>query len=1036
MDIAVAGDATGQLVGTVSRGSGTEGVAGAAVWVSGSSPLGSWERQATTGEHGLFLAELPLCPQGLIEVSTRNEAETATVTVSASDVAQYLTPLPANGRLTLDGEWQFLPDAPADLPAAAASLDWASISVPSNYEMEGFRAEFDVAAYRKAVTIPASWAGKRIRLRAEAIYSHAEVWLNGVRVGSHDGGATPFELDLTDAARPGEPNELLIRVRARSEASKIDNMSVYAYFEVAGIWRPIEVFCVEPVHISRLTYSTVFDAAYQDAVLTVDLKIANEQSRPSTAGVNLQLIDPDGTSLIVDGLAGNVELGPWEEKAVTLKGHIPHPHQWNAELPRTYKLDAHLTTPGQPLARVEQTLGFRQVEIKGRCFTINGKPVRLFGACLHSTDPLMGRAITPDHVRRDLELMKGCNLNAIRTSHYPPHPAMPGIADEIGLYIEDEGPSCWAEGSEDLRNAPRYVGIVAEYMERDRNHPSVVYWSTCNESHYGIMFQLAHRYAKELDPTRPVGGTYATPEMDNDVYVIHHPGYTDQDIEKTKDLPKPVFYDECLTVPHGWGDYAYSLEIDPGMHDYWETGIYEIRRQVMAHENQVGTMIWAWADDAFCIPGRGIGYWRRDLPAIRYADSIYKMPGRGYQGDCVWGMVDGWRRPRPEWFLAKKIHSPIRIEEKPLEIPKPGEPIRIPVENLNWFANLNIYECRWWLDGCCSGTVRSDLPPSTKGAVEIALATAHDLSDSTLTLQWFDETGRLVDAYGLAFRPRELPEWKMGKAAAIVLEDGRYLSGAKAVYLKGDGCELAFDKTSGVLMWGLCNNEQLLLGGPTLHILNGENPTGDDPTGWKFTAESHKRGLIRWNGRFGGDYVGGYEIRMDRAGQIEMRYAFTYSGPDFYAREIGLEFDLPASFDHLWWERSSDHSVYPDDHIGRPVGNAAAHPPVEQCVPPRERPFSLDDHPWGCNDFRSAKRGMLRASLRNPRGEGIDVVSDGSQTLRCSLGVHSVSVKVLDYYGGSGGQKEWSVQGFHYGPGRHIRPGDILTGVVRIRLFA
>jgi beta-galactosidase len=1033
IDIAVAGDTTGRLVGTVSQESGAKGVVGAKVSVSGTSPAGAWTRQAETKDHGLFVVDLPLNPTDVIRVAATQGELKGELEVESSDIAQRLTPRPTEGRIGLDGKWDFLTDPPKDFQNKTAGLAWVPLKVPSNYEMEGHTTETDTAAYRKALKIPKEWAGKPIRLRAEAIYSQAEVWLNGKRVGSHDGGATPFELDLTDAAKPGGANELCILVHARSKAAKIDNMSVYAYFEVAGIWRSIEVFAVEPTHIGRLTYSTVFDKDYKDATLSVDVKVVNEQGKKSDAKLNVHVVDPKGKELKLDGLKAEIALKPWEAKIVTLTAKVKKPEQWNAELPRSYKIVAELEATGQAQAKVEQPLGFRQVEIKGRCFTINGKPVRLFGSCMHSADPLLGRAVTVELVKQDLELMKGANLNAIRTSHYPPHPAMPAMADQIGLYIEDEGPSCWGDDSEDLRDAPRYIGIVSEYMERDRNHPSVVYWSTCNESHYGIIFQLAHRYAKQLDPTRPVGGSYAPEEMDNDVFVIHHPTNTAEHIEQTKNISKPVFYDECLTVFHGWGDFAYSLEIDPGMHDYWETGMLGIRRQEMKYENQVGTMIWAWVDDAFCIPGRGIGYWRRDLPQIRYTDSVYKMPGRGYQGDCVWGMVDGWRRPRPEWWLAKKIYTPILIEEKPLALPSAGKPIVVPVENMNWFSNLGIYECRWEIAGR-KGKSRADVGPSSKGMLEIAPPVALS-GDEVLALEWHDETGRLVDAYKLRFKGRQTPTMKLGKPAAIKEENGRYLSGAKAVYLKGGSCEVGYDKASGKMMWALKDNEQVMLTGPTLHILKGENPMGDDPVGWKFAEESHEPGLIRWNGSFGEEFKGGYEIQMDVAGQMEFRYSFVYSGPDVSVRELGLKFEVPLQFDRLAWDRAADHSVYPDDHIGRPVGQAMAHAGVPQTVPPNGRPFGLDDHPWGSNDFRSAKRNLLRGALTNAEGQGLEVVSDGTQTLRCILGPHFVTVHVLDFYGGTGGPKEWSVLGFHYGPGKWLKAGDKVEGVVRMRML-
>jgi len=695
IDVAVAGDATGRLIGTASFENGSQPLVGAKVTVKGICPNGNWTADSITNEHGFFHVAMPLDPVGAIRTEVSLGAKSGSVNVDASDISTKLTPRPMTGTVNLEGEWDFLPDPPLDFASKTAALHWQPIKVPSNYEMEGFRTKTDTAAFRKTVIIPARWAGKRIRLRPEAIYSKAEVWLNGQRVGSHEGGATPFELDLTKAAKPGEQNELCVLITARSKSAEIDHMSTYAYFEVAGIWRPIAMFCLEPSHVSRLTYAVQFDSQYRDAKLSMDVKLANERATPSEGALSVTVLDPAGKEVKLKGLEASVKLGPWSTETVRLETKVASPQHWNAELPRNYKLVAHWKATDQPVASIEQPLGFRQVEIKGKKFSINGKPVRLFGTCLHSSDPLMGRAISPERAKQDLELIKEANFNAIRTTHYPPYPTTPFLADQIGIYIEDEGPSCWGDGNEDLRNAPMYVGIVSEYVERDRNHPSVVYWSTCNESNYGIIFQLAHRYAKFLDPTRPVGGSYAPMEMDNDVYVLHYPQTTYNFFDEAKGYPKVTLIDECVGVPHGWGNLAHSQELDPGMHCLWEWKMPEIRRKVMETENQMGTMSWAWIDDAFAIPGRGITNSRMEMPQILYADSIYKMPGRGYQGDTVWGMVDGWRRPRPEWWQAKKVYSPIQIEEKPLEVPANGHPILVPVENLNWFADLKSYRCEW-----------------------------------------------------------------------------------------------------------------------------------------------------------------------------------------------------------------------------------------------------------------------------------------------------------------------------------------------------
>ncbi|MGD0783734.1 MAG: glycoside hydrolase family 2 TIM barrel-domain containing protein, partial [Candidatus Aminicenantales bacterium] len=470
--------------------------------------------------------------------------------VDASDIPLRLTARPSTRRLPLEGTWRILVDPPPTGPADSAG--WRDIEVPSHWEMKGFRAKGDTAVMRKVFDVPAEWRGKIIKLRADGIYSHCQARLNGVRIGSHDGGATPVELDLTGAARPGRPNTLDLFIRARSPAAEFDHMSVYAYFELAGIWRPIEVFAVDLVHIARLNWAVAFDKSFADADLTVNVTLANAGHGPFQGGpLTVRLLDPSGKPA---GEAGAfVSLPAGEEKAAPLRIHVAGPEPWTAERPRLYRLEASFN--GEI---VESPVGFRQMDVSGKRFTINGRGAKLFGVCLHSADPAAGRAVSAALVEQDLSLIKGCNLNAVRTSHYPPHPHAPEYADRIGLYIEDEGPACWAD-TDDLRDAPLYMGIYASFVERDRNHPSVVYWSMCNESNYTRVFQMTQKYIKSADPTRPSSGSYA-PDIDPaDMIVRHHPTNLNLFIRDMGKMPKPVFMDECLSIFHGWGDLAYSL---------------------------------------------------------------------------------------------------------------------------------------------------------------------------------------------------------------------------------------------------------------------------------------------------------------------------------------------------------------------------------------------------------------------------------------------------------------------------------------------
>jgi len=151
----------------------------------------------------------------------------------------------------------------------------------------------------------------------------------------------------------------------------------------------------------------------------------------------------------------------------------------------------------------------------------------------------------------------------------------------------------------------------------------------------------------------------------------------------------------------------------------------------------------------------------------------------------------------------------------------------------------------------------------------------------------------------------------MGAPAAITEEKDMYLSGASVVYLRGGNYELAYDRISGELMWGLANNTQVLLKGPGLHVLKSEAPAGNDPAGWKLTGETHGEGRISWNGTFGKEWKGGYEVRLDRDGNAEITYDFAYLGPDHWVRELGLKFDLPLSFSELEWDRRAKGVVGP-----------------------------------------------------------------------------------------------------------------------------
>ncbi|MFI5385462.1 MAG: glycoside hydrolase family 2 TIM barrel-domain containing protein, partial [Fimbriimonadales bacterium] len=1043
--IDAAGDLRGHLIGTFSENSGSEGIADAEIKARGTSHSGSWTRSGRTGPNGFFRVDLPFGTTGSITLEAAKGDKRATRQADVADVSWALTPRPPSNRFSLDGTWEWAADPDSgDRKAsiAATGLDWKKVKVPAHWEMEGLVAESGHALYRRTFTIPGGWKGKRIKLRADAVYSRCRVFVNGRRVGSHEGGATPFELDITDIAKSGESNEIMAQVDARSLASDLDNASYFAYFELAGIWQPIEVFAVEPNHISHLAVETTYDEDYRNAELSLDLDFVNEgSSSPKTHNLAFRLFDPKGREIAVPGLRADPAMEGWSRKNKVLKATVANPQPWNAESPRLYKLVGYVD--GEKV--LEQPVGFRQIEIKDRAVTLNGTPLKIRGISKLDAHPLMGRALTPVIDRLDVDMMKGANFNAVRATIFPPHPAALNAADAEGLYYENEGPTCWGNHADDLRYVPIYMGVMCEYLELDRNHPCVIDWSICNESDFARVFSMTADYLRQIDPTRIYSATFSGDALE--VRTMHHP-VTLQRIHDSLNWSKPAFFDEVLGNFHGWEDLALWVDLDPGMKDYWVEGIADIVAAINAGHNQLGTMEFSWCDDTFLVPGKGVDVWRHEQPPIRYTESLYKMPKRGMVGDVVWGIVDGWRRPRPEYWLSKKLFSPVQIEEKPLAIPDSG-PVVVALKNYNQFVDLDRYACRWSL-GSEKGEARAECRPMSNGTLRIPVSRSPK-PDDVLALDFYDEKGRMVDTYRLTFKPHDLPVFARSSLPARIREQGGYLDSASAVRLIGKDCELAYDRTSGALYRALKGNEVILNAGPTLRLLKSNAPAEtypvgnglalgalgvDAPTAWKLSeATSTTEGgqvVLNWQGSYGKDLVGGYRIAMDDSGDVEIQYEFKYNGAPIHVREIGLEFAVPLSMDRLEWDRRAEYSVYPADHIGRPHGTAVPHPAVAQTVPPGNRPFGLDDHAWGCNDFRSTKRNIYWASLTNPQGEGVKVISDGTQHIRAIVGPHDILFRVMDWYGGEG----WTYhEGYHYGEGKLINTGNVLKGTVRLQLL-
>jgi len=1042
--IEVASDLLNHIFGIVTDGFGTRPFANAEVQLQGTAGGKPWHASTQTDENGMFQVEMPVGLEGDVTATAQlPNGASLRRTVQAGDLTPGLSvPDDTAPALNLDGTWRFMPDPEPDFfQANFPDSGWKDIKVPSHWMMEGFDSKTGTGGYRRHLQIPASFRGRRIKLLFDGVYSGAEVWLNGKRVGSHEGGFSSFELDVTNAAHLGGDNLLAVLVRENTLSSHLDDMSNYANFPLTGIFRQVRLFSVPETHIRRFHVQTVFDANYKDATLTLDLSVENESGHEIN-GVPLvfSLKDPEGhpVSLASDSLVKDhldLKLAPWSRLEQRVEFHVASPEHWEAEHPLLYTLSAKLS--GAPLASevVTRRVGFRQVEIRGTQFLINGVPVKLRGVGYFESDPLTGRTITPDLARRDLQLMKEANLDAFRTEVILPSEDLYDDADELGFYVEAESPFCWVDESSDLRYLPTFVQRTAEILDRDRSHPSVIIWSVGNESTWGPDFEAAHQFVKKHDRTRPASaGQSATLELDT----MHNPITLDR-MKERENVTVPIMWDESFCIFQGdlWGDTR-EMWLDPGDRDYYVDPLIPVWDAVQTSKNVQGSMIWAWVDDVFLVPGRDSEYGRGGIGNPEHAlDGIYHMPGRGIVGDAPWGIVDGWRRKKPEFWHVKMLMSPVHLQERDLPAWKPGDAATFTVDNRYEFTNLSELSLEWSA-GEQHGTLHPDIATHTAGKISIPVGPQTKPGDA-LSLRFLDSQGQLVIPHRMQLGVARVVASELGAKSGPLryLHEPFWLGGPMERFV-GDNFEIAFDGANGRIRRALIDRHSVLYGTPKLHVLPIEATLNEFPIfeTWRLTKPLEIRPAgddyeVIETGAYR-DFDGELRFRITPQGSLMVSYDFTYTGTETRAREVGLQVGVPLWCDKLQWRRRGEWTVYPDDHIGRSDGLAVAHTPGPQTVPPTQ-PFALDDTPIGTNDFRSTKRNFVFASLTDKDGYGIGIEAVGSQHLRASVDTDLIEVNINDWFGGVAATA-WGEWWQNYGQGRDIRSDDPNQGVAHNKL--
>jgi len=565
----------------------------------------------------------------------------------------------------LSGEWDFKYYKKSSILPVNFDTDriqFVKVNVPSTWQRTGFESpvylntryefhlyppelpdEVPVGVYRKL--FETDKAGKNYVLSFLGVVSCLDLYINGEFVGYSEGAHNSAEFDISKFVKKGT-NEIVAVVHKWSTSTYLECQDM---FRENGIFRDVLLYEYEKAYINDYEVKNTFlGGSSYSTDICIDIK-------GEFSGYTVKAELYDGKKLLAsDCVQANPDVDfSFENLCV---------NEWSAELPNVYELYLTLEDKNGISSVIRSYIGYKRVEIIDEVFTFNNKKIKFKGVNHHDTNPVNGYVMSADDIKLDLTLMKQFNVNAIRTSHYPPDPMLISLADIMGFYIIDEadiethgtgsiGPKKLYKPnliSHDVKWANRYVDRVCRMYYRDRNHPSVTMWSLGNEAGGYRNQDICYTFLNGICPEIPVHyeGAIRTKRVGYDVISEM---YTSSDnCEKTglhtrgkKYIGKPLFLCE----------YCHAMGVGPGcLEDYWNI-FYK-------YDNLMGGCIWEWADHAV----------RHDLSdsANEYE---YEYTYGGDHGEemhdgnfCVDGLMYPDRKPHTGALQMKAVYRPVRCE--------------------------------------------------------------------------------------------------------------------------------------------------------------------------------------------------------------------------------------------------------------------------------------------------------------------------------------------------------------------------------------
>lgn len=912
--------------------------------------------------------------------------------------------------MCLDGTWKFrwtpIPDERITnfYQTNFDDKSWADFPVPANWEVNGYGTPIYVSAgypfkidpprvmgepkadyttfkernpvgqYRRGFILPAGWdTNGQTFLRFEGVMSAFYVWINGERVGYSQGSMEPSEFNITKYLKSGK-NQIALEVYRYSDGSYLEDQDFWRF---GGIHRSIHLVHTPDIRIRDYVVRTQPASAgnYKDFILQVDPQFSVYRGMTGK-GYTIEGVLKDESGKEIATLRGEVEdildlehkasrMNEWypqrgPRKMGRMSAVVESPERWTAETPYLYKLHLSLlNAEGKIIERVEQSVGFRSIEITNGQLLVNGNPIRFRGVNRHEHDPRTARVMSEERMIQDIILMKQANINAVRTSHYPNVSRWYELCDSLGLYVMDEadieehGLRGTLASTSDWHAA--FMDRAVRMAERDKNYPSIVMWSMGNESGYGPNFAAISAWLHDFDPTRPVhyeGAQGIDGEPDPKTVDVISRFYTRVKQEylnpgiaegEDKERAENARWERLLEIAERTNDdrpvmtseYAHSMGNALGnFKEYWD--------EIYSNSRMLGGFIWDWVDQGLY----------KEMPdgttMVAYGGDFGDKPN--LKAFCFNGLLMSDREITPKYWEVKKVYAPIELKI---------ENGNLQITNRNHHIDLSQYQCLWTLsaDGIEKERGKLILPevnPGDSGIVvlpDFLSIMKNPVLDYQLKISIvlkFDmpwaNAGHEITWEQFCLQEGKLNSSKLVNKGRLKIRDEE-----KSLSISGRIFSAAWDKSSGALTSLIYDGKEILAHSsdypiqPITQVFRA--PTDNDKSFGNWLAKDWKSHgmdnpqirLLSFNHEMRSDgailisvstenlYLKGsvqtdYTYTVISDGTIDLKTSFLPKGELPELPRLGISFCLSPSYNTFTWYGRGPQDNYPDRKTSAAVG--------------------------------------------------------------------------------------------------------------------